>query len=270
MMKRLLINLLLCGLAASAIGAPLEARIKTSSGRSLSGALEKRGSGVVIFRLDGGQLIQIADNELASIRFKVDEELSAVKRQFDDGAYREVANTYNRLLPPFLPYSGLPSNLSDEFPRWMIASYWVGDYRRTVLLAKVLMQGSEESARKSSDFYRRLAQLDQDETEEMIAFMNRAESATLYPENSAARLYIQARLLQHKGSPLEAIRTITRLIARHSHEGNWMPKAELLCAELYFELEMPESAQAVLADIGDFYSNEDIQKKAAALAAKQK
>lgn len=268
-MKQLLTNLLMCGLAAGATGASLDARVKVS-GRSLSGTLEKRGPGFVIFHPKGSSAAgRIPDNQLEYITFKAGDELSAAGQQFDTGAFREAADTYNRILPSVLPYFGLPSNLSDDFPRWMIASYRVGEYNRTIELAKTLASVSEEPVRISADFYSRLARLEQGEYEAMIAFMKTSEAAALYPENSAVRLYIQARLLQHEDRPLEAIRTITGLIARHGRDADWMPKAELLCAELYFELDMPESAQAVLEDIRDFYSDEDIQKKAAALAAKQ-
>lgn len=269
-MKRLLINLLLGTLVAGATGAPLDARVKTSSGRSLSGALEQRGDGFVLFRLNGAQLVKIADSELASVTFEMGEEWPSAAQQFNDGDYRAAADIYNRMLPPFVLYSGLPSNLSDDFPHWMIALYWAGDYGRAITLAKALRLAPEESIRETADFYSRLARMEQGEFDEMTAFMKTSGSAALYPDNSAVRFYIQARLLQHEGQSLAAIRTITKLIARHSHNGNWLPKAELLCAELYFELDMPESARAVLADIGDFYSDKDIQKKAAALAAKQK
>ena len=70
-----------------------------------------------------------------------------------------------------------------------------------------------------------------------------------------------------KEQPLEAIQIAARLIAEHGNDTVWMPRAELLCAELYFLLDMPESAQAVLTDINEFYSTPEIQKKAAALAA---
>ena len=267
-MKRLLINLLLCGVAVAATGAPLEVRIKTTSDRMLSGAFVERGAGFVLFRLeDISKTARIADHELAFVKFAVEEDLDAVKRQFDDGAYSEAASVYNRVLPQFLPYSALPSNLSEEFNRWMTASFWSGDYDRTLKLATVL---KATSGSVQAEFYSWLARLEQGEYEAMAAFMKSADAETVFPENSAARYYILARLLQHEGRPLEAIRTITRLIARHSRDVNWMPKAELLCAELYFELDQPESAQAVLADIRDFYSSEDIQKKAAALAAGQK
>ncbi len=269
-MKRLLINLLLFGLAGGATAEPLEARIKISGYNTLSGTLEKRTPGFVTFRSKRAPSAgRIADSQITRITFKIDEDTTALKRQFDQGAYREVSDTYNQILPKFLPYFGLPSNLTDEFTRWMIASYWVDEYTRTIGLAETLMRMPDSPLHESAEFYTRLAQMDQGNYAGMTAFMETDEAATLYPENSAVRFYIQARLLQHEARPLEAIRTITGLVARHSHNADWMPKAELLCAELYFELDLPESAQAVLADIRDFYSDEDIQKKAAALAAKQ-
>jgi tetratricopeptide (TPR) repeat protein len=269
-MKRRLLNLLVCGLAAGAIGAPLEVVIKISRG-TLAGVFEERGQGFVIFRLkEGTNKARINDNQLVSVTFKPGVDLAPVKRKFDSGAYQEVADTYSQVLPPFQPYIGLPSNLSDEFPRWMVASYWAGDYSRTIELAEALIPVSGETFRETADFYSWLARMEMGEFEAMAAFMKTAQAATLYPEHSAVRLYIQARLLKHEGRPLEAIRTTTRLIARHGHDGDWMPQAELFCAELYFELDMPKSAEAVLADIGEFYSNEAIKNKAAALAAKQK
>lgn len=268
-MKRLLINLLLCGIAAASAGAPLEARIKTTaSDRTLSGTLLERGSGFVLFRLEGiSKTARIADNELVFIKFTVKEDLDAVKQQFEEGAYGEAVGAYKRILPPFLPYSALPSNLSEEFNRWIAASYWAGEYDLTLKLATVL---KATSGSELADFYNWLARLEKGEYEPVTAVMAGSGATGVFPENSAARYYIQARLLQHDGRPLEAIRTITRLIARHSREANWMPRAELLCAELYFELDQPESARAVLADINDFYTGEDIQKKAAALVAGQK
>lgn len=273
-MKRLLIHLLLFAFAASVSAAPLEARIKTTaSERTLSGELMERGKGFVLFRLqDVAKTVRIADKELVSIKFKLneDENLDAVRQQFTAGAYSEAVGAYNRILPRFLPYSSLQSSLTDDFLHWMEAAYWSGGVDLTLKLATVLKVSPQGVLREEAEFYSLLARLEQGETEEIAAFMKRPEAAELIPENSAARFYIEAVLLQRRGQPLEAIRTVTRLIARHSRDANWMPRAELLCAQLYFELEMPESAQAVLADIGDFYSSEDIQKKAAALAAEQK
>ena len=52
----------------------------------------------------------------------------------------------------------------------------------------------------------------------------------------------------------------------HSADADWMPRAELLCAELYVQLEMPESAESVVTDINTFYSDPKIKEEAAAIA----
>ena len=270
-MKRLLTNLLICGVAASAAGASVDVNIKISGRGSMFGTLEGRDAGFVTFRpKESSSVTKVADDKLTSIKFKLDAEMAPVKQQFDSGDYWAVAEVYSRILPPYLPYFGLPSNLEDEFPRWIISSYWAGDYSRTVSLGEALMPASEGAFRESVDFFSRLARMEQGGFGEMASFMKTSGAETLYPGNSAARLYIQARLLQNENRSVEAIRTITKLIARHSQDTDWMPKAELFCAELYFDLDMSESAEAVLADVEEFYSNTNIQNRAAALAAKQK
>jgi hypothetical protein len=101
----------------------------------------------------------------------------------------------------------------------------------------------------------------------MEAFLKSPDADTVYPPESAARLYIEARRLQHGKNYIQAIRTAALLMVRHSHDSDWMPKAELLCAELYVQLDMPGAVNAVLADISVFYPDPDIQKQAAAIAA---
>jgi hypothetical protein len=267
-MKRLLLNLLIFGLAAAATGESLEAIIKVSS-RTLAGVLVERGQGFVIFRPEGKPAgVKVPDSQVEAISFRTETNMTAVAEQFNDGAFREVSDIYSLILPPYLPYFGLPTNLLEEFPRWMVSSYWAGDYSRTVMLVELLAPRADDSLRDSTEFYGWLARMEQGEYGEMAAFLKTERAAALYPENSSVRLYIQARLLQQEGLSLEAIRTITLLIARHSHDADWMSRAEMLCAELYFELDMPESGMAVLADITDFYSDEDIQEKAAKLAIK--
>lgn len=269
-MKRLLIHLLMCTVAGIAFGEGLDARIRTrESERIYSGALVERGPGFVLFRQDGiSQTIRITDGELAFIKFEVEEDLKTVQQQFTAGAYSDAAAAYNRILPRFLPYSSLPSNLSEEFVRWPAAVYWSGDYTLTIKLTKVL---KATSGSKKAELYGLLARLEMGESEAVCAFLESPEAREIVPEDSAVDYYIKACLLKQGGQPLEAIRTVTRLISRHSRDADWMPQAELLCAELYFELNMPESAEAVLGDIQYFYTdNKGIQEKAAALAAKQK
>jgi hypothetical protein len=282
-MKRLIIHLMLCGFVAGAVAQDsLRATLKiymlqdgriTDRTLTRSGKLyrtdEDRQSDQLRFHIEGTAApVSLAEKLVAEIQFSVDEDMDAVKQKFDNKVFGEVAAVYNRVLPQFLPYFDLPTDVSAEFTRWMIASYWVGDYSRTLELAQMIKQDSTSTDQSVAMFYERMARLEQGSSDEMSAFINTPGSTALYPKDSAVRVYIQARLLQREGKSLEAMQTICDLLAEHSRDADWMPPAELLCAELYYELDRSDSAEAVIDDITELYP-EYMKKKAAALKAKQ-
>jgi hypothetical protein len=247
----------------------LKVRIKIDGTRTLNGALTDRGSGYVVFQPEGAAAVQLPDTRINSITFSM-AGLDGISKAFANGSYSETADLCARTLVPALPYINLPSDLSAGFSAWMISSYWIGDYNRAVTLADSLQQTGDTAARNQAAFFYRLARMEQGKYDEMAGFLKTPAAENLYPENSAARLYIEARLLQHQGRPLEAIRTAGRLVSQCDNDPDWMAQADLLCEELYFSVNMPESAQAVLADINQFYSDKGIQTRAAAIAEKQK
>jgi hypothetical protein len=268
-MKRLLIFGWLCGMAAVAAGEPLSARIKYDGTKVLVGTVEGRGGGSVIIRPQGQSPARMPESRLVEVFFRLDG-MAGLSSSFEQKEYAAVADAAGRILQPALEYVDLPGNLPEQVRQWMIASFWTGDYSRTADLAKTLRKLDNESLRDSANLYGRLAAMEQGATEGMKEFMETPEADQTFPEGSAARLYIEARLLQRDGKPSEAAWIAGRMIAEHRSDADWMPRAELLCAELYFELDMPESADAVLEDIRYFYKdNEEVQGKAAELAAKQ-
>ena len=248
---------------------PVAARIQTIDKRNYSVTLVSHEGGVVLFNTaNDATLYKIPDTQIASIVFPLDRQAEAARqRLFDDGNYQALAGQLQTLLNPLMPYAALPSNLNRAFMQWMTASYWTGDYDRVLELSTALQSVKTEGLPADALFYGGLARFAKGDFQTMESLLKTPGGNTLYPPESAARLYIEARLLQHQSHYVPAIRTAARLMALHSRDTDWVPRAELLCAELYFQLDMPESARAVLADIKEFYSDPQIQKQAAALAA---
>ena len=267
-MKRVLMSVLLCGMAAAATGAPLEARVKFDGTREMIGTLEGRKGGSVVFRPQGNAPVNLAESRIAEIDFRMDglkEFSTAVAKK----EYEEALEIAERVLEPAMEYDGLPGNLSLYLLQWMTASYWGADYEKTVELAELFGSVGNATLSARAKYYGLLAGLETGGYGEMKVFLGSSAVDKLFPEESAPRLYIAARMLQEEGEPLAALRAVSKVIALHSRDTDWAAHADLLCAELYYELDMPESAQAVLEDIGTFYKNKTIQKKAAAIAANQ-
>lgn len=268
-MKRLIFSLfcflLLCATASSE---PVQVRIKTLSKQTLRGTLIGRTTGALDFQPAGSPtILQIPDVQIATIQFSLPtQDTDRIKMLFDAGEYSQAAEQFNTLLSPFLPYVNFLSDLTPQFMFWMIASYWAGDYDRVQMLSVELERFGLEGLQNTARFYRGLAELAEGDAQTLEAFLKTPEADTIYPPDSAARLYIEAGLLLQQQRYVPAIRTAARLMALHSRDADWMPQAELLCAEIYFKLDMTESAQAVLTDINDFYSDPQIQKKAAKIA----
>lgn len=275
-MKRLLHTLTLCAalqISGSAMANSINVRLQMTHELARSGTLLAREAGSVIFQPSaaGQPALRIPDVRIENIQFPESAiEDGLIQQLYSDGQYSDLADRLSALLAPYQDYLTLPSNLNQKTLYWMEAAFWSGDYHRTQELAHSIERLPSAAHKQYARFYRGLTTLAAGDFAATEAFMAEKQADELYPTDSAARLYIEARLLEHQGKPDEAIRRATRLMALHSRDTDWMPQAELLCARLYLALDMPESAQAVLADIRDFYSeNATIQKQAAALAADQ-
>lgn len=270
MKQRLIIGWLSALIACLSVQAEsIKVRIQTRDGKIHIGSLQEMSGGSVLFDPSGAApAVRLPAAQIGYVQFPVDDDdEERIKRLFNEGRYRELAEPLDELLPPYMDYIGLPSNLSRKFLRWMVVSYWTDQFDRVLMLADELKRFPDEFEEKSR-FYRGLVLLEKDDFQALDAFLSSVSVDAVYPPESAVRLYLEARRLQHQEEYIPAIRTAARLMAIHSGDADWMPKAELLCAELYFQMDMPESAQAVLADIREFYADPNIKKKAAAIAAR--
>lgn len=93
------------------------------------------------------------------------------------------------------------------------------------------------------------------------AVLAAADSVT----NPAARLYLQAGAERLRGDPKAAIQLAARAVALHYHDAEWVPRNELLCAELYSEMGMTNAALTTVRQIQSLYKGTDISTKADAL-----
>lgn len=247
----------------------IKVRLQTKDTKIYIGTISDRAADSVVFRAKDGAPVRFTDAQIAYVQFPVnDDQEELIKRLSDEGEYSKLAGVLGELLLPYLPYVELPSNLTAKFLNWMIASYWAGDYDRVETLSLALERfGAVNNMAATARFYRMLALLEKGGFQTMETFLATPQASEIYPPDSAARLYIEARLAQHAGDYIAAVRSAARLMALHSRNADWMPQAELLCEELYFQLKMPESAEAVLADIKEFYTDPQVQEKAAAIAA---
>jgi outer membrane protein assembly factor BamD (BamD/ComL family) len=83
--------------------------------------------------------------------------------------------------------------------------------------------------------------------------------------NPAARLCIQAAVQRAQGNLKEAVQTAAKAVALHSGERIWMARIELMIAELYLELGMPESAEVTARQVQVLYEGLGVEEDAGAV-----
>ncbi len=263
-------TLVLCLQAALPVVADdLAVRIQDTDGRTHVGVLTARVPGGVHFRADGGTaVVKMPDAYIQKLKYWIPKyDPKALTQLFDSGKYNQGFALCETHLTATLPYIALPSEMGDDYKQWMILAYWSGKYSRALELANGLEHFAGEEKKRLARYYRGLAQLGVGDFQALEKELARPDADQIYPPESAARLYIEAKRLQFQKKPFPAIRATAQLIAKHSGELAWMASADLLCAELYFDLDMPESARSVLEDIREYYPDPEIQKKAAQIAA---
>lgn len=269
-MTRNLLVTLVCLLFAGAANAdPISVRVQTTDKAIHIGSiLGTSASGVQFQGKTDVQPRQIPSAQIRYIKFPVtDRNEDTIIRLHEEKNYPELYALLNQVLPPFRAYVAYPSNLTQKFLRWMESAYWVGDHELVVAMAKELKRFKTAEYVNQILFYTALVQLESGDVRVGEALLARSDVDKIFPPGSAARLYVEASVLAGQEKYIPAIRTAAELMALHSRDADWMPRAELLCAQMYLKLNMPDSAQSALADINEFYTDPDILKKAAAIAA---
>jgi outer membrane protein assembly factor BamD (BamD/ComL family) len=83
--------------------------------------------------------------------------------------------------------------------------------------------------------------------------------------SEAGRLYGQAVAQREAGDPKQAIQTVAEIVALHMRDEQWMPKVELLSAELYVELDLLDAADVTARQVQSLYEGTDVAETATAL-----
>ena len=249
--------------------ADLDVRLTLANGKRYTGVLKERvGQNVSFQRKGGPEPAMVPGAAIALLEFKFDsEQQKKMQALLEAGRYEELAAELNAFMPDYLIYAAFPSNLEEMLTAWFAASYWTADYEQVNELMAITSKVKSDNLANHSLFYGMLTRMEQGDAGMVDAFLGTSRGAQVFPEESAARLYIDARRLQLDKQYARAIRVAAKLLAKHGRDADWAPIAELLCAELYFQTGRPESAKTVLGSIKKCYTSPLITKKAAAIAA---
>ena len=264
-MKRIFFFIMVSVLFSSGVFASKNAPavLQTKDGKALRVFLLSQQDGVLILRLEKGTSSKtVALDTVAMLKLpngKLDPD--SVQTLFNQAEYDQVIGLLDPILTPYGDFISVTNNLQSMFGVLMEAYYWNEDYVAAGKAAANLLGTQEKELHLKAQVIGALAGLGQGNT-------SAAEAIQKQIQNPAAALYVRAEIERAQGNPREAIQTAVELIATHVNDLNWMPSTELLCAELYLEMEMTNSARATARQTEKIYVGLNIEKEAEALRLK--
>lgn len=260
-MNKVIFNVAFTGLlllGGMAQAKPLSAELIMGNGRSWKGQLVRRDGDWIEFSTGtSAKPIRIGAGTIKELNFKVNLDAGKISGMMKNREFDRAIDLLSRSLDPFVEYSDIPSNLTKYNALLMELYYRTKQYDQSLAISSEIAGDDRNPAlQKKARIYQTLALIDAGQPEEAQSLLStygwdRDMSGEAAPEE----LYIQAKLMVTSGKYSEAMELVAKIIAFNSHDPDWMQPAEMLCAEVYTELGMYDSAEEVCRQILMLYKD---------------
>jgi tetratricopeptide (TPR) repeat protein len=243
-------------LGAASEAASLSAELIMPGGRSWKGQLIGRDGDWVEFST-GAKPIRVGASTIEELIFTINVDQEVLNEMNRNREYERVIVALETALEPYSEYADIPSNLTQYKALLMELHYKTKDYEKTLALARQIAADSRDKAlQEKSQVYQILSLIDSgrsEEAEDLLVELGWNDN--LGNDSAPEKLYVTAKLLMLQKKYADAMELVAKVIAFNSQDPEWMQPAELLCAEIYTELGMYDSADEVIREISLLYKN---------------
>lgn len=210
--------------------------------------------------------------DVKEIVFPIELDQEQVNKHIKDREYDQAIKLLEEGLKPFQSYRNLPSNMTAHQINLMELYNKIGNYE-TSLAYSLLLVGPDRDPdwppkcgpemERTCYVFQGLALMELNRIEEAEKLFEQRGWTTDMPDDAPAEdLYITAEFMANKKDYTAAIKMAAKVVAFNSDDPEWLRPAELLCAEMYAELGMYESADEVIREIMELYKNTDVYDQA--------
>ncbi len=231
---------------------PLPAELLMGNGRSWNGTLIRRDGDWIEFQTGTAvKPIRIGAATIKELKFKVDIDSDKIAEMMQKRQFDRIINALSKTLEPFLEYSDIPSNLTKYNALLMELYYRTKEYDKSLAISgKISLDDRNPALQAKARTYQALSLIESGRSEDAKAlFTGYGWKQGVSKNASPEELYIKAKLLVLSEQYSEAMELVSRIVAFNSQDPDWMQPAEMLCAEVYTELGMYDSAAEVCRQI---------------------
>lgn len=247
------------GLTGSIQAAPLNVELIMSGGRAWKGQLIKRDGDWVEFSTGvSARPIRFGASTIERINYNVKINLEQLLQLKEDREFNRLISNLNQVLAPFKSYQDIPSNLTRYRALLMELYFLTEEYDQALAYATQLVSdgGDDVALVENAQTFQALSLIESGRSDEAEVLMDQLGwLGELREDSNPKQLYLGAKLMSVKEKFNQAMELIAYVIAFNSQDTEWMQPAELLCAEIYMELGMLDSAEEVIRQISLLYPN---------------
>ena len=237
---------------------PLPAELLMGNGRSWRGQLVSRNGDWIEFKtVASAKPIRVGAGTIKELKFNVEIDADKISEMMRNRQFERVINTLSRSIEPFSEYSDIPSNLTRYNALLMELYYRTKQYDESLALSgKIAKDDRNLRLQSKARTYQALSLIESGKSDEVkTLFVEYGWTKETSKDASPEELYIKAKLLVLDKQYSEAIELVSLIVAFKSQDPDWMQPAEMLCAEIYTELGMYDSAEEVCREILILYKN---------------
>ncbi|RKX37814.1 MAG: hypothetical protein DRP64_16690 [Verrucomicrobia bacterium] len=260
-MNKAILNLTIAGILLTggvAFAKPLPAELIMGNGRSWKGMLVRRDGDWIEFSTgNSAKPIRIGASTVKELNFEVRINAEKISEMIKNREFERVIDLLSRTIEPFAEYSDIPSNLTKYNSLLMEMYYRAEQYDKSLAISsKIAGDDRNPPLQAKARVYQALALIDSGNSDEAKTLLSeygwdKDASADAAPEE----LYIKAKLMQLNGEYGNAMESVAKVVAFYSHDPDWIRPAEMLCAEIYTDLGLYDSAEEVCRQIRILYKN---------------
>lgn len=237
---------------------PLPAELIMPGGRFWKGQVVGRDGDWLEFATEASaQPIRVGVNTIQELAFQLDLDTDRLDELNQTLQYPQAIGLLESALRPYEPFQDLPSNLAPFYSMLMELYYKTENYAASLEYAsRISDYARDEELKRKSVVFRGMCLIAAGRLSEADAlFASHGWTRDLTDDAPPEDLYITARFLFAKKDYAAAMETVAKVVAFHSDDREWVRPAELLCAEIYLEMGMLDSASEVVREMALIYKD---------------
>jgi tetratricopeptide (TPR) repeat protein len=249
----------------------IKAELIMPGGRSWKGTIVGRDGDWLEFSTGrSARPIRMGINTIEELNFDVEVDAEKLAEMKKNREFDRIIASLERTLKPFAEFSDVPSNLTKYNTLLMELHYKVRAYDKSLAISSKIAEDDRDPVlQEKARIYQALALIDGGQSDAAEALLSKyGWDKDVSDEAPPEKLYITAKLMVLKEQYNRAMELVAKVIAFNSQDPDWMQPSELLCAEVYTELGMYDSAEEVCREIGIFYKDSVESDKAMELKEK--